>query len=248
MTRVAFAVLTFGLTFAVAPTAFFAPHSSAADAARPFQAGDYIGGGGTAPAARPFQKGDYEKGGGFGTGLGYDYPAIAVVAAQSVPSEAEEYSLFSPRLSSTGGFSEMFGSWNVLKDRNFDPRNLGFVAFEDDDFGGGIFIRCITDRPDFLVVVDRKKAVLNGDQANIRIRADGRAERQFYGGVYGDRFVQLDDPLSAIAVLVNAQVFAVGVDISGVQSVLNFVVTSRHVKALASVMSQCQVPVTAKGK
>ena len=160
---------------------------------------------------------------------------IAALTAQSLPSAAQEDILFNPQPTSTGGFSQLFGSWNV-------------VDLEDDDFTGGIFVRCITDRPDFLVVVDRKKAVLNGDRANIRIRADGQIERQFYGTLYGHRFIQLDDPVSAMAALANAKTFIVGIDVSGVQSVLNFTSTSFPMRALANVMSQCQVPVSAKGK
>ena len=51
-----------------------------------------------------------------------------------------------------------------------------------------------------------------------------------------------------MAALANATTFVVGVEVSGVQSVLNFAATSFPVKALANAISQCQVPVSAKGK
>jgi len=174
--------------------------------------------------------------------------AIAALTAQSLPSTAEEFSLFSPQPTSTNRYGEAFGLWSILKDKDFDPRNAGFFVVKDDDFGGEIFVRCVIDRPDFLIALDRNNAVLNGNQASVRIKTDGQTERQFRGRVYGDRFVQLDDPLEAMAALVNATRFVVAIDASGVQSVLYFTAMDRPLRALANVVSQCQVPVSARGK
>jgi hypothetical protein len=186
--------------------------------------------------------------------------AVALlIAASNNPSSAAEPSLFAPWPepslfdpwpTATGRFGEMFEPWIVLKDKDTDAYagNRGSVALEDDDYTGAIFVTCIGEQPDFLIVVDRKKAVLNGGQAYVRIRVDGQPEKQFHGRAYGDRFVQVDDPSSAIALLANAQTFVVGLDVSGVHSALGFNATMRPLKTLANVMSQCKVPVSASGK
>jgi hypothetical protein len=121
------AVLAISLGVAVSgATGLLTVSSCAAEAAKPFQIGDYVGGGDVAPAARPFQAGDYVGGGvappdkPFEIG---DFEGGGQLDAQKASAQTESRRV--DELALVPDFSD-FGAQDLTAVINDDPRPVRF--------------------------------------------------------------------------------------------------------------------------
>jgi hypothetical protein len=148
-------------------------------------------------------------------------------------------------------FERLFGPWSVWRNA---PSRQAAVAIDDTSGNGAVVVRCVGRRLDMLVVLDGRARLLNGHlevgenvqprmETSIRFRAYGQPEKQFYGRLIGDRFIEFDDAKQLTGEIVKSDEFSLGLTYNGVQTVLEFK-SERGAEALKEIIAQCDVPVT----
>lgn len=99
----------------------------------------------------------------------------------------EEPSLFDPQPTPTERFGDLFARSNVLKDADTRADATHPPVFEDDDYSGAIFAASADERPNYLIVADRKKPILGLTDACVYLKAEGHPEKLLHGRVHSDQ-------------------------------------------------------------
>ena len=147
-------------------------------------------------------------------------------------------------------FQRLFGPWSVW--RNAPSRQVA-VAINNSSGNGAVVVRCVGRRVDILTVLDGGARLLSGPldvggnaqpkmETSIWFRAYGQPDKQFYGRLIGDRFIEFDDAKQLTGEIIKNEGFALGFTYGGVQTVLEFN-SERAAEALKEITAQCDVPV-----